>query len=331
MSAPRKKVYVTRLIPEKGIQLLRDQVEVDIHLGDLPPPRDTIVEHTRDKDGLLCLLTDTVDEELMGQCPRLRVISNYAVGFDNIDVAAATKRGIVVTNTPGVLTETVADFAWALLMAAARKTVEADRFTRAGKWKTWAPKLLLGTDVYGKTLGIVGAGRIGVSVGRRAAGFSMRILYHDVERREDFEEQTGAKFVDFETLLRESDFVSLHVPLTADTEHMIGEKEFSKMKGNAILINTSRGPVVDEVALYRALKEGRIAGAGLDVFEREPAQASNPLFELENIVVAPHIASASLETREKMAVISAQNLLDALEERVPKFVVNPEVLGSHER
>jgi len=328
MTGTRKRVYVTRLIPDKGLQLLRGSVEVDVHQGELPPTKEEIIKHTKDKDGLLSLLTDSIDSEVIDNCPKLKVISNYAVGFDNIDVAQATRRGIFVTNTPGVLTETVADFTWALLMASARRIVEADGFAREGKWKTWGPTLLLGADVVGKTLGIVGAGRIGSSVAKRATGFSMRVLYTDTSRKEDFERQTGAEFADLDTLLRESDFVSLHVPLTEGTTHMIAEPELSKMKPTAILINTSRGPVVDEEALYRALVSGRISGAALDVFEKEPIPASSPLLKLKNVVVTPHIASASVETRGKMAEMAAENIIDALLGRTPKFIVNPEVLQS---
>ena len=328
MSSRRYKVYVTRLIPEKGLELLRGSVELDVHQGELPPTHDALIQHARDKDGLLSLLTDKIDSEVMANCPNLRVISNYAVGFDNIDVEAATKRGIVVTNTPGVLTETVADFAWALLMASARRVAEADRFTRAGRWKTWGPTLLCGTDVFGKTLGIVGAGRIGSSVARRAAGFNMRVLYTDVAKKEELEKETGARFVGLEELLAESDFVSLHVSLTEKTHHLIGERELKKMKPTAVLINTSRGPVVDQEALYHALKSKVISGAALDVFEEEPIQASNPLLKLDTVVVAPHISSASMETREKMAVMAAQGLLDALSGNEPKFIVNPEVWQS---
>lgn len=328
MSTTKKRVYVTRRIPEKGIQLLREHVEVDLYEGELPPSKEVIIQHTRDKDGLLTLLTDMIDLEVMDSCPRLKVISNYAVGFDNIDVAAATERGIVVTNTPGVLTETVADFTWALLMACARRIVEADRFTRLGEWKTWGPTLLLGVDIAGKTLGIVGAGRIGSSVAKRAAGFNMRVLYTDNDRKEDFEKQTGAKFVDLDTLLRESDFISLHVSLTEETKHLIAKSELGKMKPTAILINTSRGPVVDQEDLYDALVSGKILGAGLDVFVTEPIPASDPILKLKNVVITPHIASASVETRDKMAEIAAQNLLDALFGKTPRFTVNPEALSA---
>ena len=331
MSARRSKVYVTRLIPEKGIRLLRDQVEVDLNEGELPPSKEVLIQHTRNKDGLLSLLTDTIDSEVMDSCPHLKVVSNYAVGYDNIDVAAATKRGIVVTNTPEVLTETVADFAWALLMACARRVVEADGSARSGEWKTWGPMMLLGVDVAGKTLGIVGAGRIGSSVARRAAGFNMKILYADSVRKEELEKQTGAKLVDLDTLLRESDFISLHVSLTKETTHMIARPELDKMKSTAILINTSRGPVVDQKDLYEVLASGKILGAGLDVFTTEPIPTSDPLLKLKNVVVTPHIASASVETRTKMAEVAAQNLLDALSGRTPRFTVNPEVLSVHRR
>jgi len=323
----RMKAYVTRLIPDEGIQLLKGQITVDVHQGELPPSKDVIIKHTRDKDGLLCLLSDSIDSEVIDNCPNLKVISNYAVGYDNIDVEAATRKGILVTNTPGILTETVADFTWALLMAAARRVVEADRFTRDGRWRTWGPTLLCGVDVFGKTLGIVGAGRIGSAVARRAAGFNMRILYTSRTRKVDFEKEVGAHFVDLDRLLQESDFVSLHVPLDDSTKHMIGEEQLKRMKRTAILINTSRGPIVDEAALYRALKSRQIARAALDVFQVEPTPVSNPLLKLDNVVVAPHIGSASVETRGKMAIVAAQNLLDALSGKVPQFVVNPEVLS----
>ncbi|HYA21906.1 MAG TPA: D-glycerate dehydrogenase, partial [Thermoproteota archaeon] len=250
-------------------------------------------------------------------------------GYDNIDVAAATKRGILVTNTPEVLTETVADFAWALLMACARRVVEADRSTRLGEWKTWGPTMLLGVDISGKTLGVVGAGRIGSSVARRAAGFNMKILYTDSIRKLELEKQTGAEFVDLDTLLRKSDFISLHVSLTDETKHLIAKPELDKMKSTAILINTSRGPVVDQKDLYDALASGRILAAGLDVFATEPIPTSDPLLKLKNVVVTPHIASASVETRGKMAEVAAQNLLDGLFGRTPRFTVNPEVLSTH--
>ncbi|HEY8425736.1 MAG TPA: D-glycerate dehydrogenase, partial [Limnochordales bacterium] len=275
--------------------------------------------------GLLTLLTERVDGELLDAAgPQLRVVANYAVGFDNIDVAEATRRGVLVTNTPGVLTETTADFTWALLMAAARRVVEGDRYMREGRYRAWSPTLLLGVDVYGKTIGIVGFGRIGEAVARRARGFSMRVLYHDVNRRSSAEEQAlGVEYRDLDSLLAESDFVSLHVNLTESTRHLIGRAQFQRMKPTAILINAARGPVVDEAALVEALRSGQIRAAGLDVFEREPEMAPG-LAELPNVVLAPHIASASVETRSKMAEMAATNVLEALRGHRPPNLVNPE-------
>jgi glyoxylate reductase len=249
-----------------------------------------------------------------------------AVGFDNIDVKEATKRGIYVTNTPGVLTETTADFAWALLMAVARRVVEADKYVHNGQWKVgWHPSMLSGRDVYGATIGVAGAGRIGSAVARRAKGFNMKILFYDVIPRPELERDLGAKRVDLDRLLRESDFVSVHVPLMKETHHLINEDRLKLMKKTAYLINNSRGPVVDEKALYKALKEGWIAGAGLDVFEQEPTPRDNPLLTLQNVIVAPHISSASLETRSKMAEMVAENLTSFFEGRTPPNLVNPEV------
>ena len=322
----KPKVYVTRLLPGGALDRLREECEVDLNTEDRAPSKEEMIEHVRGKDGLLCLLTDKVDSEVMDAAgPNLKVISNYAVGFDNIDVEAATERGIVVTNTPGVLTETTADLAWALLMAVARRIVEADKFTRAGKFKGWSPTLLLGTDVYGKTLGIIGFGRIGRAVARRAKGFDMRVLYYDVERApEEVERELNAQYVDLETLLKESDYISIHTPLTPETRHMIGERELRMMKPTAYLINTARGPIVDEAALVRALKEGWIKGAALDVFENEP-ELTPGLAELDNVVLAPHIGSASTETRSKMADMAVDNLLSVLRGERPENIVNPEV------
>lgn len=321
----RPKVYVTRLLPGGALERLREECEVDLNSEDRVPLKEEIVKHIREKEGLLCLLTDRIDAEVMGAAPKLKAISNYAVGFDNIDVQAATERGIVVTNTPGVLTETTADLAWALLMAVARRIVEGDKFTREGKFKGWSPTLLLGTDVYGKTLGIIGLGRIGRAVARRAKGFEMRILYYDLVRApEEVERELGAKFVDLDTLLKESDYVSIHTPLTSETRCMMGEKELKMMKPTAYLINTARGPIVDEEALVGALKEGWIKGAALDVYEKEP-ELTTGLAELDNVVLAPHIGSASVETRSKMADMAVDNLLSVLRGQRPENIVNPEV------
>jgi len=320
------KVYVTRLIPEEGLDIVRRYCDVEVWDGELPPPYELLLEKVREIDGLLSLLTDRIDAPLMDAAPKLRVISNYAVGYDNIDVVAATQRGIIVGHTPGVLTETVADFTMALLLAAGRRVVEGERFVRAGKWKVWGPTLLLGRDIHGATLGLVGLGRIGSSVARRARGFAMRILYHDIARQEDLEGELGLICTDFETLLRESDFVSLHVPLTEDTHHLMSKGQFALMKPTAILINTSRGPVVDQRALYEALRSGEIAGAALDVTDPEPTAPDDPLLSLDNCLIVPHMASASVATRTKMATMAAENLIVGLKGEMPPHPVNPEVL-----
>ena len=323
MSKPR--VFVTRAIPEKGLALIQDFCEVDLWPGELPPGRDELLQHLRGVDGVLSLLTDKIDGEAMEAAGlQLKVISNLAVGFDNIDVKAATTRRIPIGNTPDVLTDATADFAFALLMAVARRIPEGERYIQDGKWKTWEPMTLLGVDIQGATLGLIGFGRIGKAVARRAAGFDMRVIYYDPsETKSDAE--LNATCVDFDTLLRESDFISLHTPLTADTRHMINAEAFSKMKSSAVLINTARGAVVDPEALYQALKRKRIFGAGLDVTEPEPLPLESPLLTLENIVVVPHIASASQATREKMAWMAAQNLIAGLKgERLPNCV-NPQV------
>jgi D-3-phosphoglycerate dehydrogenase len=319
------KVYITRQIPEPGLELLRKNFEVEVNPEDRVLTREELLEKVRGRDAILCLLTDKIDAQVMDSATGARIFANYAVGYDNIDVPEATKKGILITNTSGVLTETTADLAWALLMATARRVVEADRFTRAGKFKGWGPMLLLGVDVWGKTLGLVGAGRIGSAMARRSVGFKMNLLYHDPYSNRELEEELGVKKADLDTLLKESDFISIHVPLTQETHHLIGEREFSLMKHSAHLINTSRGPVVDEEALVQALQNRRIAGAGLDVYEHEP-QLTPGLTELDNVVVVPHIASASTETRTKMATIAAQSITDFFEGLRPAHCVNPEVL-----
>jgi glyoxylate reductase len=316
------KVYVTQRIPIDGIKVLEKVAKVIGGKTKLPPSRQEIIRNIRECDGILSFLTDKMDVEAMESAPKLKVISNYAVGYDNIDTKAATERKIFVTNTPGVLTETTADLAWSLLMAAGRRIVEADQYTRVGKWKTWEAELLLGQDIHHATLGIYGMGRIGSEMARRGHGFSMRILYHDQTRNKEVEKKFGAKYVNFETLLRESDFLSLHCPLTSETRHLISQKELSKMKHTAILINTARGAVVHQTALYQALKNKRIAGAGLDVFEKEPIDSQNPLLQLDNVVVLPHIGSASVKTRTKMAIMAASNLTSVLQGRKPENWVN---------
>ena len=323
----KPKVFVSRIIPDQGLDLVKEFCDADIWEGELPPPRDVLLSKVKDVEGLLCLLTDRVDAELLDNAPNLKVVSNYAVGFDNIDVAECTKRGIPVGNTPGVLTDTTADLTWALLMAAARRIVEGADYVRAGRWKTWGPMLLLGRDVYGATLGIIGLGRIGAAVAKRAKGFDMRILYYDIRRQEDLEREWGLEYVDLDTLLRESDFVTIHTVLSPETYHLIGEREFQLMKETAVLVNAARGPIVDPEALYKALKEGQIAYAALDVTEPEPINMDSPLLELDNIIIVPHIGSASYATRGKMAEMAARNLIAGLKgERLPTCV-NPEVYG----
>ncbi len=322
----RPNVYVTRLLPEAGMALVREACAMEVWQGDEPVPRSVLLEQVRDKAGLLCTLSERIDAELLAAAPHLRVVSNYAVGYDNIDVAAATARGVLVCNTPGVLTETTADLAFALLLAAARRLVEGARYVLEGRWRTWGPLVLLGRDVHGATLGIVGLGRIGAAVARRARGFSMRILYTDPLRRPDLEAELGAEYVDLPTLLRQADLVSLHLPLTPETRHLIGREELRLMKPTAVLVNTSRGPVVDTMALYQALRDGTIAYAGLDVTDPEPLPADHPLLTLENVIVVPHVGSATVTTRERMAVMAAENLIAALRGERPAHPVNPEVL-----
>lgn len=324
---PKPKVYVTRELPERGLKIIKERFDAEVWPEYGPPPKKVIIERARDVDALATLLSDKIDAEVFDAAPKLKIVAQMAVGFDNIDVQEATKRGIYITNTPEVLTETTADFAWALLLAVARRVVEADKYVREGKWKVgWHPSMMLGRDVYGATIGIVGAGRIGYAVAKRAKGFNMKILYYDVIPRPEMEKELNAKRVDLETLLRESDFVSIHVPLMKETYHLINAERLKLMKKTAYLINNSRGPVVDEKALYQALKDGIIAGAGLDVFEQEPTPVDNPLLKLDNVVVAPHISSASYETRSKMAEMVAENLVAFFEGRKPPNLVNPEVI-----
>jgi glyoxylate reductase len=300
---------------------------VDLHEADQPLAPAELVARLKGRQGLVCLITDTIDAPLLAACPDLKVVSNVAVGFNNIDVAAATARGVVVTNTPDVLTETTADFAWTLLMATARRVVEADRYVRDGKFTQWEFMLLLGGDVHGKTLGIIGFGRIGRAIARRALGFNMRVLYQDAVAADPAtERELRATRTDTATLLRESDFVSLHTPLLPETQHLINAKSLRTMKKAAYLVNASRGPVVDEAALAQALKEGWIAGAGIDVFEREP-EVHPALMGLPNVVLAPHIASASSDTRLKMANLAVDNCLAVLEGKTPPTPVNPEVFA----
>ena len=316
------KVLITGRLPEDVVNAVRLEHEVIINEQNTPMPRDQIVRHSTDIDGLLPMVTDTIDDQLMGMAPRLRIIANYGVGYDNIDVAAATARGIWVTNTPDVLTDATADVTLALILAVARRVVEGDKRIRAGKFPKWAPMPFLGHDVTGKTLGIIGLGRIGRAVARRARGFDMPVLYHNRNRLPEAEErELSATYADLKTLLSESDFVSLHVSFSSETRHLIAREELKMMKQTAYLINASRGPVVDEHALVDALRAGIIAGAGLDVFEKEPELAPG-LTELDNVVLVPHIGSATVETRYKMAELAVKNLLAGLKGQVPPNCLN---------
>jgi len=323
---PRPSILISRSLPVEAVASARSRADVDINDTDAALDRTELIRRLQGRQGLVCLITDAIDADLLAACPELKVASNVAVGFNNIDVAAATKRGVVITNTPDVLTETTADFAWTLLMATARRLVEADRYVRDGNFKHWKYMLLLGGDIHGKTLGIVGFGRIGRAVARRAQGFGMRILYQDAVAADAVtERELRATRTDVATLLRDSDFVTLHTPLLPETRHLINAQSLKTMKKTAYLINASRGPVVDEAALGQALKEGWIAGAGLDVFEEEP-KVHPSLMGLHNVVLAPHIASASSDTRLQMANLAVDNCLAVLEGRTPPTPVNPEVL-----
>ena len=321
-----RKILVTGNLPAEVMDPLREKYEVEAHAEDRPMERQQLLSRIGDRDGLLCMITDAVDDELLGRAPRLKMIANMGVGYNHIDIAAATRRGIPVSNTPGVLTDATADLAFTLILAVARRVVEGDRRVREGKFKLWAPFLFLGREVSGKTLGIVGFGRIGRAVARRAAGFGMRVLYHNRSRLTPAEErESPAEYADLNTLLAQADFVSLHVPLSGETRHLIGAEELSRMKPTAYLINTARGPVVDEVALLATLQRGMIAGAGLDVYENEPALTPG-LADLPNVVLLPHVGSATLETRTAMAAMAARNLIAGLDGQRPPNLVNPEVL-----
>jgi glyoxylate reductase len=326
-SAP-PAILITYPMPEEAVKIARARAQVDIHMQTTSLIHGDLIARLKGQRGLICLITDLIDDALLAACPDLRVVSNVAVGFNNVDVAAATRRGVVVTNTPDVLTDTTADFAWALLMATARRVVEGDRYVREGKWKQWDFGMLLGADIHDKTLGVVGFGRIGRAMARRALGFNMRVLYQDaIPADAAAERELKATRVDLPTLLRESDFVTVHTPLIPETRHLINALSLRTMKKTAYLINASRGPVVDETALVQALTEGWIAGAGLDVFENEP-QVHPGLIGLRNAVLAPHIASASHDTRLKMATLAVENCLAVLEGRSPPTPVNPEALAA---
>lgn len=324
----KPNVYVTRLIPAEGLDLLRAVCEVEVNPDDRPLGRDELLAKVRDKDGVIGLLTDRIDGEFFDAAPRLKGYANYAVGFDNIDVAEATRRGIPVSNTPGVLTDATAELAWALLFAVARRVVEADAVLRSGQWSGWGPLQFLGADVCGKTLGIVGAGRIGTAMALMSRGFRMPVVYSSSSgrRNEVLEAELGARLVPFEDLLAESDFISLHAPLTPQSRHLFNAAAFRRMKNSAILINTGRGPLIKEDDLVAALQSGQIVGAGLDVYEFEPRLAQG-LAALPNTVLLPHVGSATTSTRANMATMAARNLLAMLSDGRPETCLNPEVLG----
>jgi glyoxylate reductase len=326
MTKPR--VFVTRVMAQEALDKIAQATEMEVWPEELPPPYEVLLEKARDAEGLATLLSDRIDAALMDKAPKLKVVSNMAVGYDNISIAEATKRHIFVSNTPGVLNETTADLAFTLLMAAARRVVEAANYTSKGRWKTWGPKILLGQDINNATLGIIGLGRIGSEVAKRGRGFNMKVLYYDeIRQSEEKERQLGVEYIpELAKLLSGSDFISVHVPLLPQTHHLIGAAEFALMKPTAVFINTSRGPVVDQRALYEALKSGQIFAAAIDVTEVEPIPPDDPLLTLDNIIITPHIASASFTTRKNMALMAAENLLAGLRGQTPPNCVNPEAL-----
>ncbi len=322
------KVFISRMIPDAGIEHLKNAgLKVDIYEKDHVIPRKELLHRIPEYDALLAVLTEQVDTELLDHTDKLKIVANYAVGYNNIDVQSCTNRKIAVTNTPGVLTETTADLTFTLMLTVAKRVVEGDTMIRSGKFDGWSPLMLLGADVFGKTLGIVGAGRIGSAMAARASGFNMNILYTDTKRNDDLELKYGAQFVSLDDLLSKSDFVTIHVPLNDKTHHLINSKRLKQMKSDAYFINTSRGPVVDENALVSALKENIIAGAGLDVFENEPRLAIG-LAELPNTVLLPHIGSATVETRNKMAIIAAENIIKMSQGKIPPNILNKEIFTS---
>jgi glyoxylate reductase len=324
--AGKPKVFVTRILPQVGLALIQEACDAEIWQDPLPPPADVLRSKCALADGLVSLLTDRIDAAFLDQAPRLRVVSNFAVGFNNIDVRACTERGIAVGNTPGVLTDATADMAFCLLIAAARRVVEGHQYALSGRWQTWEPLGHLGQDLFGRTIGIIGMGRIGAALARRCQrGWDMKILYHDVHPNPSAETDLGARRVDLDTLLSEADFVSLHADLNDATRGMIGAAQFKKMKPSAVLINTARGPLVDQRALADALKNQTIFAAGLDVTDPEPPRMDDPLLKLPNVVVAPHIASATIETRNRMAEICARNLIAGVTGQPLPACVNPAV------
>jgi glyoxylate reductase len=321
----KPKVFATHQLFDEARQILDAACDVEYWTNEERPPREEVLRRVKDKEGLVCLLTEKVNDELLRIAPKLRIAANVAVGYDNIDVDTCTKRGVVATNTPGVLDETTADFAWTLMMAVARRLSEGEQLARSGNWKGWNLDQLVGADIWGKTLGLVGFGRIGRAVARRALGFHMKVIYTDaVKAPDEVEKSLNAQFREMNSLLAESDFISLHVPLMPETRGLFDAPKFYRMKPTAFLINTSRGPVVEEAALVAALEAGKIAGAALDVYENEPF--IHPGLKRPNVVLAPHLASASLETRTKMAVMAANNLVALFTGQMPPNMLNPAVL-----
>jgi glyoxylate reductase len=326
--ATRKKVYVTRRILEPALSMLLKECNVVLNNKDRPPSRKEILKNIRNKDGILCMLSDKIDAEVMAAAgPKLKVISSYSTGVDHIDVDEATKRGIHVTFTSNILAEATADLTFALILALARKIIEANEFTKRKQWKVgWMPNLLLGTEVYGMTLGIIGLGRIGTAVARRAKGFNMKIIYHNRStRNSQIESELKAEYVDINYILEQSDFLSIHTTLNNDSFHLLDEPKFRKMKKTACIINTARGQIINESDLIKAIKNNWIAGAGLDVYEKEPLSNSNPLLKMKNVIVLPHIGSATYQTRSKMSEVAVQNLLNILKGKDPLFIVNSDV------
>ncbi|MGK0465178.1 2-hydroxyacid dehydrogenase [Clostridium sp.] len=322
----KKKVYITRRIPDEAIELLEEHFDVEINPQDRVLSGEELLEKVKGADAVLCVITDSINKDVFEAAGvKCKIFANYGVGYNNIDIATATQMGVIITNTPGVLDDATADLAWTLLMAVSRRIVSADKFTRNGAFQAWDPMMFLGRDITGKTLGLVGAGRIGFNFAKKAKAFDMKLLYTGLRRNLKIENELGAIYVDKETLLKESDFVSLHVPLLPSTTHYIGEKEFSIMKKTSVIVNTSRGPVVDEKALVNALKSGEIWGAGLDVFEHEP-DIEPELLDMYNVVIVPHIASATMETRTNMGLIAARNIIKVLTGELPNSCVNKEVL-----
>jgi len=322
------RVYVTsNEVPEEALEIIRKVADVKVNDRYGTPTREVLLREVADVDGLYCNITERIDSELLDAGKRLKIVASMSVGFDHIDLEEATRRGIRATHTPGVLTEAVADETFGLMLAIARRLVEADQYVRDGSWKLkWSPMLLVGRDVYGKTLGIYGLGRIGIAVARRAKGFGMKVIYYDAVRNEEGERAQGIEFRPKDEVIRESDFLSVHVPLTPETRNSISTQEFKMMKKTAYVINTARGGVVDEKALIEALRSGTIAGAALDVFEREPVEAENPLLKMKNVVLAPHLASGSIESRTAMAVLAANNLVAGLSGQTPANLINRQVL-----